>query len=155
MAPWKPARLFAPLGLIAPLIAVAVGQQPPATAVYTAAQATAGRASYETSCAACHGADLCGTSNAPQLTGGVFLEAWRVRTTADLLSYAQTTMPADNPGNLRQADYINIVAYILQTNGASPGSEALTPAVAVPIGTIASTRAASATPAASAAPCAR
>ena len=121
-------------------VAMLVGQQAPAAGSYTAAQATAGRSAYEMSCSACHRLDLGGTNEAPQLAGGSFLGVWSRRTTGDLLSYVQATMPPDNPGSLGQPTYLNIVAYILQANGAPAGAQALASTTATPIGTIAMTQ---------------
>jgi alcohol dehydrogenase (cytochrome c) len=130
------------VGLLLVSVAAAVdvvailGQQPTANPVYTSQQATAGRAAYEANCASCHRSDLGGTNEAPQLAGGNFLSAWSGRTTADLLAYIQMSMPPSNPGSLGAA-YADIVAYILQANGARAGTVLLTPATSVPIRTIA------------------
>jgi alcohol dehydrogenase (cytochrome c) len=120
------------------------GKQSPSAGVYTAEQANAGRATFQTTCAACHLADLQGSMDAPQLAGGNFVNAWRTRTTADLFSRIRYTMPANNPGSLSDQDAINLAAFILQSNGASAGTTALTPDVKVPIGNIAKAAAAAA-----------
>ena len=100
-------------------IALVAGQQPPA-AVYTAEQAAAGRAAYQANCASCHLADLGGRNEAPQLAGINFMNTWRARSTRDLLELIQSTMPPS--GETLPADqYLSIVAYILQSNGAAPG----------------------------------
>ena len=96
-------------------------------AVFTAAQADAGRAAYATHCAACHQADLGGGNEAPQLSGGSFLGEWGSRTTGELQAYIARTMPPTNPGAPGPAGIADIVAYILQSNGAAPGSVPLTP----------------------------
>ena len=123
-------------GIVAGVI-VASGQQPaPAPAAagpFTAEQATAGRTAYDNSCAGCHGADLTGGS-APALGGAAFAGSWGTRTTRDLLGLIQTTMPTDRPGSLSEATYVNIVAYLLQANGRTPGTQPLTATTAVPIG---------------------
>ena len=127
--------------LIAPAAAVlavaVVSGQPAPAAVYTATQAAAGRAAYQTSCATCHRPDLGGGVDAPQLAGGTFLGVWSGRTTADLVGYAQRGMPPEYPGSLGEATYVNIVAYILQANGAPAGSDPLTATTSQPIGSIA------------------
>jgi alcohol dehydrogenase (cytochrome c) len=123
-------------GVVATGVIVVGGQQPPAPGPFTAAQAAAGRTAYNDSCAACHGADLGGTT-APALGGSVFLGGWSTRTTRDLLGLIQTTMPTDRPGGLPEQTYVNIAAYILQANGAAPGNQPLTATTAVPIGAIA------------------
>ena len=112
-----------------------VSGQPPAT-VYTAEQATAGRAAYQTSCAGCHMADLGGRNEAPQLAGNNFLSTWRTRSTRDLLEFTQSTMPPTGE-SLPVEQYVNIISYILQSNGAPAGNQPFTPATAVPIGTAA------------------
>src|SRR5262245_34986481 len=82
------------------------GQQPPAAAgPFTADQANAGRAAYQTNCAGCHGADLTGY---PPLSGSAFVGSWGSRTTRDLFGLVQTTMPTDRPGALPADTYVNI-----------------------------------------------
>jgi len=115
---------------------IVMGQQPPAAAVYTAEQATAGRAAYQANCASCHGADMRGRNEAPSLVGGDFLNTWGNRTTHELFELIRTSMP---PGGARLgADrYSSIVAHILQANGALAGSEVFGLETAVSIGSIA------------------
>lgn len=120
-------------------IALVAGQQPAAPSgapVYTLAQATAGRATYQANCASCHVADLGGRNEAPQLAGGDFMNTWRSRTTRDLFDYMSSTMP---PGgaSLSPDQYAGIVAYILQQNSAQPGAAVFNGTQAVAIGTIA------------------
>ena len=89
------------LGLLAAILAgstmaLVAAQQPAAPSgapVYTAAQADAGRATYQANCASCHVADLGGRNEAPQLAGGDFMSQWRNRTTKDLFDYMSSTMP--------------------------------------------------------------
>ena len=123
------AHLVAFASLVASGVLLA-GQQP-AGGPYTAEQATAGKAAYEASCAACHGSDLMG---APPLAGEGFIGGWRTRTTRDMYGLIRTTMPADNPGGLSEPTYANIVAYILQYNGVAAGTTPLTPTTDVRIG---------------------
>src|SRR6185503_18667784 len=105
---------------------------------FTAAQADAGRSAYATNCIACHQANLAGEGDALPLAGKTFIAAWRNRTAADLYNTIRTSMPYGNPGSLDAATYANLTAFILQANGATPGSAALTPATAVKISTVAS-----------------
>jgi len=113
--------------------AVVTGQQPP-TSVFTAAQADAGRAAYQASCAACHMPDLTGRNEAPPLAGANFTNTWRTRSTRDLFEFMSTTMPPDAP-SLPADQYLAITAFILQSNGATPGAQAFTPTTPVTIGT--------------------
>ncbi len=113
--------------------AMASAQQA-AAPVFTAAQADAGRDTYKTVCAACHAADLSGAEG-PQLAGSEFMKNWGKQTTKDLLDYAQG-MPPDG-ARLKPEEYLNVVSFLLQQNGASAGAEALTAATKAPIGAIA------------------
>jgi PQQ-dependent dehydrogenase (methanol/ethanol family) len=129
-------RHIAILVLVSGCAIVLAGQQAPAPAVFTAAQAEQGRAAYEANCASCHVADLGGRNEAPQLAGGDFVNTWRNRTTHDLFDFMQSTMPPGGP-TLAPEQYASIVSYILQQNGATPGNQAFTATTAVPVGTIA------------------
>ncbi len=106
---------------------VALAQQPAPAPVFTAQQAAAGRTAYETNCAACHQVDLGGSNEAPQLAGASFIGQWGERSVSDLAAYITKAMPPDNPGGAGQPANTNIVAYILQANGAVPGTQPLTP----------------------------
>ncbi|MGI8990374.1 MAG: PQQ-binding-like beta-propeller repeat protein [Bryobacteraceae bacterium] len=104
---------------------------------YTARQASGGLAAYLGSCASCHLADLAGRNEAPQLAGSNFFRAWKGRTTRDLIALIKTTMPPGNRGSLDPQSYVNIVAFLLDANGAQPGSEPLTSETNLPIGNFA------------------
>ena len=129
---------FVAVSLIAGVsLTLAAREQTPARpAVYTAAQATAGQASYQANCASCHQPALGGQNEAPPLAGANFMTTWGKRTTKDLLDYMAATMPPGKP-SLAEAEYLNITAFILQFNGAPAGTQALTAATATPIGSIA------------------
>ena len=68
----------------------------------TAQQIDAGRASYQTRCARCHGADL-GGGEAPQLAGDNFRASWGTRSASELVTYIQAGMPPDLAGTLSAA----------------------------------------------------
>ncbi len=112
------------------------GQQRPA-GPFTAAQATAGRSAYQENCSGCHLPDLAGRNEAPPLAGGNFMNTWGGRTTRELLALIQTTMPPGSPGALGADTYAEIAAFILQSNGATPGNQPLTATTAVTISSIA------------------
>ena len=122
------------LSLIA--IGILTGQQT-ATGPYTAAQADAGRTAYQANCAGCHGPDLGGRNDAAQLAGSLFMGSWGNRTTSDLIGFMHGAMPPGNPGSLGEATYLNIAAFILDSNGARPGTQALTATTSVGIRSIA------------------
>jgi mono/diheme cytochrome c family protein len=110
--------------------------QPSSTAVFTTAQADAGRATYKGTCASCHTPDLGGREDYPQLAGPDFIGAWKTRTTKDLYEFIQATMPPEGP-MLKPEQALGLVAFIMQENGATAGTTALTESTAAPIGTIA------------------
>ena len=113
-------------------------QQTPPAGGFTAAQAAAGRAVYDASCSGCHMPDLVGRGEAPQLAGSQFMSAWGGRTARDLLTLIQASMPPLNAGSLSEANYINVAAFLLQSNGAVPGSQPLTANSAFTIRSVAS-----------------
>jgi alcohol dehydrogenase (cytochrome c) len=110
---------------------IVTGQQPSTAGPFTAEQANAGRGAFQTNCAGCHGADLMGY---PPLAGPAFIGSWSTRNTRDLFGLIQTTMPTDRPGALPADTYVNIIAFILQSNGRTPGTTPLTPTTSVVIG---------------------
>src|SRR3984885_7101005 len=105
---------------------------------YTAAQATAGRATYQGNCSSCHGADLSGLNSASALAGGLFMSSWGDRTPSDLVTFLEGAMPPGNPGSLGEQAYINVAAFILDYNGARPGNQPLTVASKIAIRSVAS-----------------
>ncbi len=111
--------------------------QPARGGVHTASQAESGRAVYTRSCAICHRTDLQGNFESPPLAGANFLNYWGDRTPVELLERIRGSMPPDRPGRLGDQAYLDIVAYLLQANGAPAGDEALTATTAVSIGTVA------------------
>lgn len=117
-------------------IAMAFSQQP-ATGIFTAAQAEAGRTAFMATCAACHRPDLSGSFEAPPLAGSTFFNAWRGLPVRELVNRIRTNMPPTNPGSVPEQTAVTIVAFILQANGAKPGTQALTAAAAAPIGSVA------------------
>src|SRR5262245_30042818 len=114
--------LMAPAAAAAIAIGVFVSvtiaqQQGGGAGAYTQAQADAGRVAFDVSCAGCHGPDLNGSSDVPQLTGINFGAAWGPRPVNQLFSHIMTTMPPAAPGSLGEEVTLNIVAYILQRMG--------------------------------------
>jgi cytochrome c553 len=133
------------------------GQATNRPTVYTREQAEAGRLALKTNsfgtCTDCHTTALTGRNGdvgelpplsslsedyqktlnpyggkVPALVGPEFLKRWSTRTTKDLSKEFQ-----DRFGNLREETRLNLIAYILQANGALPGTQPLTAATDVPI----------------------
>ena len=106
-------------------------------APFTQAQADAGRQSYVTSCASCHNEDLSG-KGAPAVAGKGFIASnFGKGTVGELYSFIQKSMPFCEGGSLATKSYLDIVAFILEANGAKPGSQPLTPASDVKVNDIA------------------
>ena len=119
-------KILIPLSLFAALYGVLQlpGQQG-AAGPFTAQQADEGRAAYQANCAGCHAADLSGIGNALPLAGLPFTGSWGNRTVGDLVGFMEGAMPPTNPGGLGDPTYLNITAFILQSNGARAGNQAL------------------------------
>jgi len=109
------------------------GQEAPTVTSTTAAtvaatfnpeQARQGQAVYQGKCASCHGTSLEGGAHAPALTGNTFWGQWDQQTARALYGRIISTMPPDSPGSLSERDTINIVNYVLQSNGL-PGGESI------------------------------
>jgi hypothetical protein len=122
----------------------------PSSAVFTAAQAAAGKAEYQNDCHNCHTDKLTGRvgdpgelptvdsldagqqkmiqgygGNVPALAGPRFLARWGAKTTQALSARIMEAAGLD------EQRYLNITAYILEFNGARPGTHALTKDTAV------------------------
>jgi hypothetical protein len=87
--------------------------------VFNAEQVARGRASHRAQCSSCHGAE--------DYTGEAFAQAWKGQTVFDFMDLIRQTMPEDSPGKLPLAEYVDIVAYVLNLNG-YPQGEAELPA---------------------------
>ena len=87
--------------------------------VFTEAQAARGRDVYTGACGLCHGRRLNGAPDdpdmrsTPPLARARFLREWEGRSLATLLAYTRLTMPEDNPGSLTDAEYVDVIAYML------------------------------------------
>jgi len=127
-------------------------ESPAPPAVFTSAQAESGRAAYEKSCGRCHTLTLMGrqgnpderptvsslseadrkfladfANRVPPLAGKEFLERWGSKTAAQLVArFQEARFSFREAGLTDDEDIVRITAYVLQVNGAKPGSQALT-----------------------------
>ncbi len=115
----------------------AVAQTEVATGPFTEAQIDDGRKVYATRCAACHLSSLVGQGEALPLAGSQFMAGWSNRTTQDLYTLIQSSMPKDAPGSLDDRDYANVTAFILHANGAKAGPTTFLVAPPLRIGLVA------------------
>ena len=115
---------------IAPTIIVCtltlLAQEKPAAGPFTAAQSGDGQKLYQAMCASCHRPDLSGHNDTPPLAGKYFVKQWRDRSVQDLMGYLRTTMPPRSQGSLTDETAADLVAFILESNGASAGGTPLT-----------------------------
>jgi len=85
---------------------------PPAS--FLPSQAERGHLVYENTCGTCH--------QPGQLVGQGFVEAWNDRRVYDFYALVRSTMPLDNPGGMKEQEYLDVVAYLLQANHHTPPS---------------------------------
>lgn len=94
------------------------------------AQVAHGKSLYGSACAKCHGANLQGIT-APALSGPAFAPVSGSHLTiGGIYTYLSTNMPADRPGKLKDAEYADIMAYLLSENGYAPSKAKMTADVA-------------------------
>lgn len=86
------------------------------TSLYTQAQAQAGGALYQQSCAMCHG-----NANA----GSTLVKSGMNPTIGGIFGIMTSSMPLNQPGSLSQTQYEDILAYALQNNGYPAGAHSL------------------------------
>lgn len=141
--------IFAGLGFAAAAVS---GQQGDKGAIFTSAQATAGRTAYEKTCGRCHTLTLMGrqgnpderpavsslseadrkfignyNGRVPPLAGKAFLRRWGDKTAAQLVArFQEASFSFEEAGLTDNEDIVRITAYVLQVNGAKAGSQALT-----------------------------
>jgi mono/diheme cytochrome c family protein len=123
----------------ATLLSVAIGRalsasaqspeqaNPTASGIYSTVQAARGADAYQRSCAACHKADLRGDADAevPALVDDEFMVAWERLTVGDLVTRIARTMPGNRPGSLPRNQYLDIAAFLLQSNRFPAGPQDL------------------------------
>jgi mono/diheme cytochrome c family protein len=92
--------------------------------VFTEAQATRGQQRYRASCAACHADDLLGAQG-PALVGQAFLDRWAGSTVSDMVQVIKQSMPQEAPDSLGLPAYVDVVAFLLKSNGGPTGASEL------------------------------
>jgi mono/diheme cytochrome c family protein len=123
----KRSRVLVPVAvaLIAAAAFTAQTTSAQSTGVYTAAQAKDGLAIYTAQCSMCHGVKLEGVSG-PALAGSDFIAQYSGQTADDVRDMIASQMPLTNPGSLKPAEVLAVLAYILQQNNYPAGDAALT-----------------------------
>jgi len=91
---------------------------------FTEGQSARGQERYRTACAACHAEDLLGAAG-PALAGQAFLDRWNGSTVLDMVQVIKQSMPQEAPDSLGMAAYVDIVSYLLKSNGSPAGAAEL------------------------------
>lgn len=126
-------RIVIACSLASVLAAVVSGQTPGGTettvgdGVYNQEQAKRGRTAYDAKCASCHDGGTMG----PELWGDAFQAQWENQYVRAFFNRIQTTMPEDAPGSMSENDVLDVIAYVLQTNGFPAGDKAIESASAL------------------------
>ena len=87
--------------------------------VFTSAQASRGQETARAVCFACH--------SQSEWTNPMFIRVWSGRPIHQMWENLRMTMPYDYPGRLSAQEYSDVVAYMLELNGA-PACETELPA---------------------------
>ena len=81
-------------------------------ASFLASQANRGESLYKERCSSCH---------APgELIGQRFVDSWNDRRVYDLYALVRATMPLSNPGSMKDPEYLDLTAFLLQANHHAP-----------------------------------
>lgn len=86
-------------------------------ATYQPAQADRGEKVFTRVCATCHAQS--------QFVGQGFVENWNDHKVSDFYTLIRGTMPLNNPGGLKDEEYLAVVAYLLKANHAEAGTDSL------------------------------
>ena len=115
----------ASFGLYSP----SAGAQSPRTildGVYTTGQAERGTTLFNNHCKSCHVTESLAGNTALPLKADLFIERWREDYVQSLFTKMIGFMPPPNvePG-LKNEEYVDLIAFMLQVNGYPPGSQEL------------------------------
>ena len=91
---------------------------------YTLAQAERGKKNFTTSCERCHLVDLSGGTG-PSLKGTRFMTSWENESLYKIFTKIRDTMPPNFGTTLTDDAKLDVLSYILLTNGFPPGATEL------------------------------
>jgi len=87
-------------------------------AAFLPTQAARGSEIYEQTCTKCH--------EEGHLIGQNFVDSWNDRRVYDLYALVRSTMPLDDPGGMKDGEYLDLIAYLLAANRhVSPRADSL------------------------------
>jgi len=87
--------------------------------VYNNSQAQRGARVYRNICSHCHEG---GEPDADPLFGPDFIDRWREAPLSFLHGFFSRNMPGDEPGTLKDSEYLDVLAFLLKENGYPAGS---------------------------------
>ena len=90
--------------------------------VFSSSQAERGKEAYLKNCSNCHNLDLSGSVRAPALKGDKFLAAWLNGSLNNLYSKMRFSMPANFPESVPDEVKLDVLTYVLQSNGFPAGA---------------------------------
>ena len=93
--------------------------------IFSPAEVTRGEGEYRSDCSRCHGEDLSGQGGV--LRGEKFMDRWREDSLASLFNNIRDTMPPGPRGRVQDAEYVDILAFLLSSNGFPTGKADLNP----------------------------
>lgn len=127
-----PTRPISRIHLIGALLPAAILAQPPAAkhktvwdGIFNQVEVSRGTAAYASYCSRCHAEDLRGLGGV--LIGGKFMDRWREDNLRNLFQMIRDTMPPGPRDRLTEAEYVDILAYVLKMNEFPEGSGELAP----------------------------
>ena len=102
----------APVAVAAPAADASSGK-----GFYTVGQARRGGGLFRDSCESCH--------SSSEFNDSSFKRRWGNKAVGDLYDFVLYSMPDDNPGGLPEQTYVDIIAYVLQSNDFPAGETEL------------------------------
>jgi ankyrin repeat protein len=93
--------------------------------VFTEQQTLRGQQVYQRACAACHLETLQGDAVSPTLLGDSFLGRFNGQSAHEMVQNLRASMPQNAPDSLGDRAYVDLVAYLLNANGARTGAQEL------------------------------
>jgi mono/diheme cytochrome c family protein len=109
------------VGLLVTTVWAAEGPRSVWEGVFSAEQVARGKAEFEINCGRCHNNALVGSQSAPPLKGQTFWRHWTGDTVASLFTKIRDSMPDDTIESVSDREKLDILTYILASNGVPTG----------------------------------
>jgi ankyrin repeat protein len=93
--------------------------------IFSAAQVTRGQAVYRRACSACHLDHLRGDAVSSSLLGPDFMNRYVGASVHEMITAVRSSMPQNAPDSLGDDAYVDLISYLLSTNGSPAGTRDL------------------------------